>query len=66
MKHKMTPKEASELVKSLKPQKNNAELLAVVMAATSHMIEYPPHWMINFMCGRLDRIFSELADKPKH
>ena len=59
MKHKTTPKELSEIVKQLKPEKNSAELLAIVMAATSHMIEYPPHWMINFMCGRLDRIFTD-------
>lgn len=65
MKHKPTIKALHEMLDALRMEEKRSELLATVIALTQHMIEYPPHWQINFCCDRLDRLFEATKKETK-
>lgn len=56
--HNITNIERQQMLDKIKNEPKRVDILALVIATTSHIIEYPPHWQINFHCGKLDRLFE--------
>lgn len=61
MKHKLTASEATAMLEKLNeaPATRREALLEATMFLTEHVIDYPPHWQINYACKRLDRLWKK-------